>query len=210
MGRKSASSQSKQDPCAPIHPQYFVFCEKTSGLPRFRLDASADGKIAVERAASMLAMHCLVRGQSPEDYTVMVQFREDLFGQVRKQAASLLEVGRAITSGVRLSRREQEVLQGVLQNLANKEIAGRLNLSHRTVKFHVSSLLAKFGVADRVQLMREAAVKLFSAGPSSAAFLAFPAPLSEKSSEAAKPPVAAPAQPRGGRVLRMLRRQVHG
>jgi DNA-binding NarL/FixJ family response regulator len=30
----------------------------------------------------------------------------------------------------------------LLENLANKEIAGKLNISERTVKFHVSNLLA--------------------------------------------------------------------
>jgi len=52
-----------------------------------------------------------------------------------------------------LSRREQEVLNGLLENLANKEVAGRLNISERTVKFHVSNLLAKFGVRRRADLI---------------------------------------------------------
>ena len=65
---------------------------------------------------------------------------------------------------VKISRREHEVLGGVLQSLANKEIAKKLNLSERTVKFHVSSLLAKFGVTDRVALGREASIALLPAG----------------------------------------------
>lgn len=52
-----------------------------------------------------------------------------------------------------LSRREQEVLNGLLENLANKEIAGKLNISERTVKFHVSNLLSKFGVRRRADLI---------------------------------------------------------
>ncbi len=44
---------------------------------------------------------------------------------------------------------------GVLKSLANKEIASHLNLSERTVKFHVSSLLAKFKVRSRMELLRE-------------------------------------------------------
>ena len=51
-----------------------------------------------------------------------------------------------------LSRREQEVLAGLLENLANKEVADRLHISERTVKFHVSNLLAKFGVRRRADL----------------------------------------------------------
>jgi DNA-binding NarL/FixJ family response regulator len=52
-----------------------------------------------------------------------------------------------------LSRREQEVLGGLLENLANKEVADRLHISERTVKFHVSNLLAKFGVRRRADLI---------------------------------------------------------
>ena len=52
-----------------------------------------------------------------------------------------------------LSRREQEVLDLLLENLANKEIAGRLNIAERTVKFHVSNLLSKFGVRRRADLI---------------------------------------------------------
>jgi len=52
-----------------------------------------------------------------------------------------------------LSRREQEVLSALLENLANKEVADRLNISERTVKFHVSNLLAKFGVRRRADLI---------------------------------------------------------
>ena len=56
-------------------------------------------------------------------------------------------------SPTELSRREQEVLSGLLENLANKEVADRLHISERTVKFHVSNLLAKFGVRRRADLI---------------------------------------------------------
>jgi DNA-binding NarL/FixJ family response regulator len=56
-------------------------------------------------------------------------------------------------SPAELSRREQEVLNGLLENLANKEVADRLHISERTVKFHVSNLLAKFGVRRRADLI---------------------------------------------------------
>lgn len=52
-----------------------------------------------------------------------------------------------------LSRREREVLVSILQGLSNKEIAAKLNISERTVKFHVSHLLAKFGAQRRADLI---------------------------------------------------------
>ncbi len=50
------------------------------------------------------------------------------------------------------TRREMVVLEGVIKNLGNKEIASELNLSERTIKFHVSSLLVKANVKSRHEL----------------------------------------------------------
>lgn len=60
----------------------------------------------------------------------------------------------ATANRYRLSRREREVLQGLVENLSNKEIASRLNISEHTVKFHVSNLLAKFKVPRRGDLVK--------------------------------------------------------
>jgi two-component system nitrate/nitrite response regulator NarL len=61
--------------------------------------------------------------------------------------------GATMSSGARLSRREKEVIQGLLDNLSNKEIGNQLNISERTVKFHVSNILQKFGVQRRADLI---------------------------------------------------------
>jgi DNA-binding CsgD family transcriptional regulator len=52
-----------------------------------------------------------------------------------------------------ISQRETQVLDGIFGRLSNKEIADRLHISERTVKFHVSNLLAKFKVATRTDLL---------------------------------------------------------
>jgi DNA-binding NarL/FixJ family response regulator len=52
-----------------------------------------------------------------------------------------------------LTRREQEVLNDLLENFSNKEIAKRLRISERTAKFHVSNVLAKYGVRRRADLI---------------------------------------------------------
>ena len=49
-----------------------------------------------------------------------------------------------------LSPREVEVLKLMAEALPNKQIARRLNVSEATVKTHVSTLIAKLGVHDRV------------------------------------------------------------
>jgi DNA-binding NarL/FixJ family response regulator len=53
----------------------------------------------------------------------------------------------------RLSQRETQVLDLLLDNQSNKEIAVKLNISERTVKFHVSNVLTKFGVHRRADLI---------------------------------------------------------
>jgi DNA-binding NarL/FixJ family response regulator len=50
-----------------------------------------------------------------------------------------------------LTRREREVLQHITAGRSNREIARALQVSEKTVKAHVSSVLAKLGVQDRTQ-----------------------------------------------------------
>jgi DNA-binding CsgD family transcriptional regulator len=153
--RRSEEPHDLNDSSSPARELYF-FYERNTGVSHFHVEASPDGQFPVEEAAGMLAMHCMVRGQSPRDYVVMVQAASDALEGLAEKAEKLLEAGHSVGSSVKLTRREEEVLGGVLRSLANKEIAASLNLSERTVKFHVSSLLTKFRVRGRMELVREA------------------------------------------------------
>ncbi|MFZ0180153.1 MAG: response regulator transcription factor [Candidatus Dormiibacterota bacterium] len=50
-----------------------------------------------------------------------------------------------------LTPRERDVLRLVVEGLANKQIAQRLGIGEKTIKTHVSRVLAKLGVTDRTQ-----------------------------------------------------------
>jgi two-component system, NarL family, response regulator LiaR len=51
-----------------------------------------------------------------------------------------------------LTCRELEVIQSVVRGLSNREIAGELSISEKTVKVHIGHILAKLDLKDRTQL----------------------------------------------------------
>jgi DNA-binding NarL/FixJ family response regulator len=55
-----------------------------------------------------------------------------------------------------LTPREVQVLELLAEGLPNKAIADRLKISDQTVKFHVSSISAKLGAANRTDAVRRA------------------------------------------------------
>jgi DNA-binding CsgD family transcriptional regulator len=135
---------------------HYFFYERSTGVAHFHVEALPDGQLPVEQAAGLLAMHCMIRGQQPTDYVVMVQAESENLDELNEKASKLLQAGQSVNGRVKLTRREDEVLGGVVRSLSNKEIGATLNLSERTVKFHVSSLLAKFRVRGRMELVQQA------------------------------------------------------
>ena len=97
---------------------------------------------------------------------------ELLFKSIRKVHEGELWVGRdtladivdALTSptdsepvvarpNLRLTPREQEILELLVQGEANKRIARRLSVSEDTVKHHITSIFDKGGVSNRLELV---------------------------------------------------------
>jgi DNA-binding NarL/FixJ family response regulator len=81
--------------------------------------------------------------------------RPQLAWRVLTEFRDLSEDGERATprpqNGPQLSVREVEVLDCVSQGLSNKEIAEALYITEQTVKNHMTSVLRKLGVDDRVQ-----------------------------------------------------------
>ncbi len=52
-----------------------------------------------------------------------------------------------------LSEREKEVAELLLQGKSNKQIAQALNVTTRTIEYHLSSIYKKLGVASRAEAL---------------------------------------------------------
>jgi DNA-binding NarL/FixJ family response regulator len=95
-----------------------------------------------------------------EQFDSLRSRRDELKKELRETQAVLLEVIPLLRGAIydsaeaigELTRREMEILTLVRQHKQNKEIANQLNVSTRTVSFHVARLLRKMGVASRHEL----------------------------------------------------------
>jgi DNA-binding NarL/FixJ family response regulator len=119
--------------------------EDAIASPLLRLGVK--GLLTYEQAASELtrAARQVGAGMYWVPRELLTRFVESILPEVRGCKALDCEAG--------ISRRERDVLDLLLANLSNKEIAAKLFISERTVKFHVSNLLGKFGVQRRADLI---------------------------------------------------------
>jgi DNA-binding NarL/FixJ family response regulator len=127
-------------------------------LTTFDEDAALYGALAAGASGFLLknstpedvlqAIRRVAAGDAVLDPTVtgrvFARFVPDPPNEVRKSAAD----PRALD---RLTERERDVLALIAQGLTNAEIADRLGVGEATSKTHVSRVLTKLGVRDRVQ-----------------------------------------------------------
>jgi hypothetical protein len=136
-------------PGAHVNAQYLVGNRSPAGA-LLRAFFFASLKILMAKAVAKSSLKVCLLSPHP---MVLDEFRRLLgssgFSIVSKQLESVF------ASDLRNAKvpRAAVYVNGLLENLANKEVADRLHISERTVKFHVSSLLAKFGVQRRADLL---------------------------------------------------------
>jgi len=51
-----------------------------------------------------------------------------------------------------LTRQQIRIIEAIISGYSNKDIASELELSERTVKYHLTRIFAKFGVSSRIEL----------------------------------------------------------
>ena len=110
-------------------------------------------KEMVEGALKAGAMSYLLKNVSANE--LISAIRGAVVGQPRlsPEAAQVLiqDIKQPPPPVYDLTDREREILALMVEGLANNEIADRLVVSQSTVKFHVSNVLSKLGVASRTE-----------------------------------------------------------
>lgn len=107
----------------------------------------------VERALKAGASGYLLKNVSAEELVNAI--RRAVSGQpsLSPEAAQVLikKVNEPTPPGQDLTDREKEILALMVEGRSNTDIAERLIVSQSTVKFHVSNILSKLGVAGRTE-----------------------------------------------------------
>jgi DNA-binding NarL/FixJ family response regulator len=74
-----------------------------------------------------------------------------VFKQVLKYALRHSTKPLRLDSGIKLTSRELDILRLIAEGISNKEIAGKLNISSRTVKSHMVDIFQKLDVTSRTE-----------------------------------------------------------
>ena len=139
--RRRAVAASRRRACVVVAEKF----DQSIAFPLLRLGAK--GLLTFAECSEQLARAVLevVGGGFWVPRALLSNFVDETITSARRP--------RGPAGPARLSRREKEVMDSLLENLSNKEIAAKLNMSERTAKFHVSNLLAKYGVRRRADLI---------------------------------------------------------
>lgn len=132
--------------------------EATAAIKRELPDTEVIALTSVLEDASVIgairagALGYLLKDTKAEELIQAIKAASEGQVQLSPQAAArLMREVRAPESPEALTDRETEVLRLLAQGRSNKEIAHLLTIGEKTVKTHVSSILAKLNVSSRTQ-----------------------------------------------------------
>jgi DNA-binding NarL/FixJ family response regulator len=131
-------------------PTQRILILTTFGLDEYIIDAlraGASGFLLKDAPTAEVVQ--AVRSVAAGDAVLSPSITRQLLDQVGRRLPAAVD--RAPDALAQLTEREQEVLRMLAAGLANAEIAEALFVSEATVKSHVSNLLGKLGLRDRVQ-----------------------------------------------------------
>jgi DNA-binding NarL/FixJ family response regulator len=114
--------------------------------------AGATGFVA--KGAKIDELVATVRSVAGGAPVVLPPLAGALFSYIAKRAAG--PGAKAASDGIRLSKREREVIDLIAEGLSNKEIARRLHIATDTVKSHVHNILEKLALNNRLQIAAHA------------------------------------------------------
>jgi DNA-binding NarL/FixJ family response regulator len=131
-------------------PRQRILILTTFGIDDYIIDALRAGASGfLLKDAPTAEVVDAVRAVAAGDAVLSPQVTRQLLNQVaRRLPAAVSQTPAALTE---LTQREHEVLRMLAAGLSNAEIAHALVISEPTVKSHVSNLLGKLGLRDRVQ-----------------------------------------------------------
>ena len=131
---RDASPRTQVVVLTSFHDDAHIFPAIRAGALSYQLkDISPEELVQTVRLAA--------RGEAVLNPQVASRLVQELAGRRTEATDPLAE----------LSSREMEVLKLIAEGLSNAEIAGKLVLSQKTVKGHVSNILGKLHLADRTQ-----------------------------------------------------------
>ena len=131
-------------------PRQRVLILTTFGLDEYIIDALRAGASGfLLKDAPTQEVVAAVRAVAAGDAVLSAAVTRQLLDQVARRLPAA--VSRQPSEMEALTQREQEVLRMLASGLSNAEIAAALVVSEATVKSHVSALLGKLGLRDRVQ-----------------------------------------------------------
>jgi DNA-binding NarL/FixJ family response regulator len=131
-------------------PRQRVLILTTFGLDEYIINALRAGASGfLLKDAPTEEVVAAVRAVAAGDAVLSASVTRQLLNQIARRLPAA--VSRQPSELDALTQREQEVLRMLAAGLSNAEIASALVVSEATVKSHVSALLGKLGLRDRVQ-----------------------------------------------------------